>query len=418
MYNSTDKTTPEVHPASPGLPGRVISLYPPESRTSPSKPAPLGRPAKILFVIDELDIGGTEQQILELSRGLDRERFEPTVCCFRHGRKALEIESLGVPVLHLKKRAKADFSLPLRLARLMRRDKYDLVQTYLWTANTWGRIAALLARVPVVVASERNVDIWEEAYKRFIGRRLAGPTNSVIANSEAVRDYLLSRGGLNPDRVTTIYNGVNFDRFRNPPDPVIRRSELGLPEGAILAVCIARIEAAKDHDTLLEALALAAPRTENLHVAIVGDGGQRARLEAKAAELGLADRVHFTGFRTDAAAWLSSCDLSVLSSVKEGLSNTVIESMAAGKPAVATSVGGNPEVILDGRTGFLVPPKRPDLLADKLAIVVSDSALRRRMGEAGRLRVQELFSVPRMVEQTQTLYDALLGHARRQGRVA
>ncbi len=418
MQNSSPDSAGEVRPESRKSAGRVVQLHssPPDLRAV--APLPLGRPAKLLFVIDELDIGGTEQQILELSRGLDPSRFTPTVCCFRHGRQAQEIEAAGVRVVHLPKRGKVDPSLPFRLVRLMRAEHYDIVQTYLWTANTWARLAALVARVPVILASERNVDIWEERYKRVIGGQLARPTRKVIANSEAVRDYLLSRGGLAPERVVTIYNGVDFERFSDGIDPAIRRNELGVPADAVFAVCVARVEAAKDHDTLLEALALAAPRTPNLHLAIVGDGKLRARLEAKAAELGLAERVHFAGFRIDAAAWLASADLSLLSSVKEGLSNTVIESMAAGKAVVATSVGGNPEVVVDGVTGFLVPPRRPDLLAERITTVVTDPALRQRMAEAGRRRVHEMFSVPRMVERTQALYETLLGDARREGRLA
>lgn len=139
-----------------------------------------GPPIRVLFVIDELDIGGTEQQILELVRNIDRRRFEPHVCCFRYGRKAKEIASFGVPVHYEPKRMKADPGLVLRLASLMRRERFDIVQTYLWTANTWARLAARLAGIPIVVASERNVDIWEESYKRVIGRWLARSTDRII----------------------------------------------------------------------------------------------------------------------------------------------------------------------------------------------------------------------------------------------
>ena len=114
----------------------------------------------------------------------------------------------------------------------MRRERFDIVQTYLWTANTWARLAAHLAGAPIIVASERNVDIWEERYKRVIGRCLARSTDAIIANSEAVRQYLLDSGGLEPTKVSTIYNGVNFDRFQNACDPSIRRAELGIPEAA------------------------------------------------------------------------------------------------------------------------------------------------------------------------------------------
>lgn len=366
------------------------------------------KPARVLFVIDELDIGGTEQQIVELVRGIDRKLFSPHVCCFRTGAKSKEIAAMGVPVRHEPKRAKADPGLVVRLASYMKRERFDLVQTYLWTANTWGRLAARLAGTRRVVASERNVDIWEEAYKRVLGRWLARSTDRIIANSEAVRSYLLERGGLAPEKVVTVYNGVNLDRFAEPCDPGERRRELGVPDDAILAACVARLEPAKDHATLLQALALLGQSRPNLHVAIIGDGSQREPLARLARELGLAGRIHFTGFRTDSAAWLRSVDLSVLSSVKEGLSNTVIESMAAGLPVVATQVGGNAEVIAEGATGFLVPPRAPAVLAEALARATQSRESMQRLGLAGRERVESLFSVRAMVRRTEQLYRELL----------
>src|SRR3972149_776847 len=138
-------------------------------------------PARLLFLIDELDFGGTEQQLLELVTRLDRRKSLPMVCCFRPGRVAGEIEAAGARVVTIRKRAKADPALVLSLARLMRREQIDLVQTYLFTANTWGRLAAIVARVPIIVTSERNVDIWEERYKRVIARWLDRGIHCTIA---------------------------------------------------------------------------------------------------------------------------------------------------------------------------------------------------------------------------------------------
>jgi glycosyltransferase involved in cell wall biosynthesis len=369
------------------------------------------RPLRLLCMLDELDIGGTEQQILELVRRIDRDRFEPMVCCFRHGRKAEEIESLGIPVFRVPKSHKLDAGIIRRIARLLQEQRIDILQTYLWTANAWGRVAARWAGTPIVVASERNVDIWEQSYKRLIGRSLAGATDRIIANSEAVRDYLLDRGGLDPEKVVRIYNGVNFERFEQPFDPMERRRELNLPEGALLAGVVARVEPAKDHDTLLQAMASVREQTSHLHLAVVGDGRQTERLTALANELGIGDRVHFTGFRTDAAEWIRTFDFSVLSSVKEGLSNTVIESMAAGKPVIATAVGGNPEVIVEGETGFLLPTREPELFGAAIANLVANPERIRALGHASKLRVESLFSVEKMVDNTSNLYLDLIRHS-------
>lgn len=388
-----------------GGPGKVVQLRPRESVPTPplAKATRMSR-LRTLFVIDELDIGGTEQQILETVRRIDRDRFDPFVCCFRHGAKAREIEALGVPVIHEPKRLKADPGLVLRLAAMMRRERFDIVQTYLWTANTWARVAARLAGVRWVLASERNVDIWEETYKRVIGRFLARSTDRIIANSEAVRQYLLQRGGLAPDKVVTIYNGVDFGRFRAPCDRAVRRRELGIADDVVLAGCLARIEPAKDHATLLQALALISNRLPKLHLVLIGGGSEEERLQRMARELGIGERVHFVGFRTDAAEWLQSVDISVLSSVKEGLSNTVLESMAAGKAVVATDVGGNAEVIVENETGFLVPSRAPAELGTALARVAGSWDVMTAFGEAGRRRADALFSVDSMVAHTERLY--------------
>jgi glycosyltransferase involved in cell wall biosynthesis len=405
----------EHNPPRRGPSAKVVPLRPRDAATPTSQSAKATRMSRLrtLFVIDELDIGGTEQQILETVRRIDRDRFEPYVCCFRHGAKAREIESLGVPVLHEPKRLKADPGLVLRLAAMMKRERFDIVQTYLWTANTWARIAARMAGVRWVLASERNVDIWEETYKRVVGRFLARSTDRIIANSEAVRQYLLKRGGLAPDKVVTIYNGVNFDRFRKPCDPMVRRRELGIADDVVLAGCLARVEPAKDHATLLQAIALISNRVPKLHLVLIGGGSEEERLKRMAHELGIAPRVHFVGFRTDAAEWLQSVDLSVLSSVKEGLSNTVLESMAAGKPVVATDVGGNAEVIVEGQTGHLVPSRSPNELGDAIAHVASSAETMAAYGAAGRRRVDELFAVDAMVKHTERLYLELVGSGAR-----
>lgn len=393
---------------SPSQGGAQILQWRPRNGTAADAPtATTGPPMRVLFVIDELDIGGTEQQILELVRRIDRDRFEPHVCCFRYGRKAKEIASFGVPVHHEPKRLKADPGLVFRLAGLMRRERFDIVQTYLWTANTWARLAARVAGVPIVVASERNVDIWEETYKRVIGRWLARSTDCIIANSEAVRQYLLQRGGLPPDKVVTIYNGVNFERFHAPCDPKVRRQELGIADDCVLAGVVARVEPAKDHGTLLQAMSLIRDRVPQLHLVVVGGGSEEERLRRMTRDLGIDDRVHFTGFRTDSAEWLQSVDFSVLSSVKEGLSNSVIESMAAGRAIAATEVGGNGEVIVPGETGLLVEPKDTSGLANALARLAESSDLRARFGAAGQRRVESLFAVAPMVASTERLYRSL-----------
>ena len=362
---------------------------------------------RTLLVIDELDIGGTEQQLLEFVRRVPRARYAPLVCCFRYGRKAAEIAQLGIPVVHLPKRRRFDAGVIRRLASLMRRERVGIVHTFLIGANLWGRLAALIARVPVIVASERNVDVWEELPKRYIGKFLARFTDRIVANAEAVRSYLIARG-VESKRVVTIRNGVDLGRFETPIDVGRVRSSLGVAPDDVLAAVVARLEPQKGHDTVVDAAARLRERCPRLRFVFVGGGSREAGLSELVARNGLADRIVFTGFRTDSAELIRAADLSILVSTREGLSNTLLESLAAGRPVIASRVGGNAEVVSPD-VGVLVPPQDPAALADALASLVADPVSAARMGARGKERVRREFPVSRMVAETVALYDALDG---------
>jgi glycosyltransferase involved in cell wall biosynthesis len=360
----------------------------------------------VLFLIDELDIGGTEQQLFELVKRLNRQRYTPLVCCFRPGRVAREIEALGVPVFTIHKKAKFDLGLLPSLIRLMRREKIDLVQTYLFTANTWARLAAILARAPLIVSSERNVNMWEERYKRLLGKLLDRWTRATIANSGAVKDYLVGKG-IAPEKIRVVYNGVDPERFHSDVSSSEVKAELGIPLHHQVVGLIARLEPAKDVHTFLRAAAIVTRRIPEASFLVVGEGSLRRDLEREAQQLGIAERVVFTGPRRDIPRLLAACDISAMSSLKEGMSNTIMESMAAGKPMVATSVGGNPELIVDGETGLLVPIRDPAAFAAALHTLLSEPARARQMGARARERIARWFSVTALVESTERLYDEL-----------
>ena len=365
---------------------------------------------RVLLVIDELDIGGTEQQIVELLRVLPRARYEPLVCCFRSGRKAEEIAALGVRVVHLPKRRTVDPAHLRSLTALMRDERIDVVQTFLIGANLWGRLAALAARVPVVIASERNVDVWEEPAKLAAGRLLARVTDRIVANAEAVRDYLVGRGA-DPRRVVTIRNGVDMTRFEAPLDTRALRAGLGLAPEERVAAVVARLEPQKGHDVVVEAAARLRDRFPRLRYLFVGGGSGEGALRAEVERRGLGGRIAFTGFRTDTADLVRAADFSILVSTKEGLSNTLLESLAAGRPAIASRVGGNAEVVTP-ETGVLVPPRDPAALSAAIARLVEAPEAAADMGARGQERVRREFSVARMVEQTTALYDELWGDRR------
>jgi len=239
----------------------------------------------------------------------------------------------------------------------------------------------------------------------------------ILTNAEAVRERLAAER-YEPRRIDVIRNGIVFDRVDRRADRPRIREELGLPPAAPVIALLSRLSKAKGIDYFLEAAALVARRHPAARFLIVGDcsadaagASYRVSLERSVERLGLGGRVVFTGFRCDVPALLSVVDVSVLPSLSEGLSNVIIESMAAGIPVVATAVGGNPELVEDGGTGLLVPARDAAALARAVDRLLSDPRMAARFGEAGRRRAEERFSLGAMVRATESLYVDLIGAA-------
>jgi glycosyltransferase involved in cell wall biosynthesis len=233
-------------------------------------------------------------------------------------------------------------------------------------------------------------------------RALAVLADRVIANAECVKEYVTTRLSMPPERVRVIYNGLRVERLTSGDPPGWERGAGGT------VVMVASLTPKKDHATFLEAAALALARVSEARFVVVGDGPLRDSLVARAASLGIADRVLFAGSTTDVGAALRSADVSVLTSVREGCSNVLLESMALGVPVVVTDAGGNREVVEDGVTGFVVPQGAAAAVADRIVSLLGDRSLREKMGRAGRRRVLSRFGVDRMVRETVSFYAELV----------
>ncbi|MFI5005820.1 MAG: glycosyltransferase [Solirubrobacterales bacterium] len=359
---------------------------------------------RVAYVIWSLGLGGAEQVVIRLAAGLDRRRFEPLICCLdERGSFATQAEDAGVEVVAMGKRGPLDAGAAHRLARLLRSRRIQVVHTHLWGGNVWGRLAALWARVPTIVASEHNLDTWKKRHHFLIDRALAPATTRLVAVSGQVRDFYEARG-VGRGRWQVVYNGVDAH-----PGPArgrgAARRELGLPADAPVVALIGRLVPAKAPDVFLRAVAQAALRVPTLSALIVGDGPLRAELEGEAQRLGLAGRVVFLGVRKDVPELLSGLDAVLFSSVREGFSLTMLEAMAAGVPVIATEVGGTPELITHGRTGLLVPPGQPEQLAQALVGLLLDPAGAAAIRAAARKSVEERFSLSSMVEAHAQIYE-------------
>ncbi|WP_235880354.1 glycosyltransferase [Polyangium aurulentum] len=366
--------------------------------------------ARVAHVVLALRMGGLEQVVLRLIERLDRERFEPIVCALEEeGDLASHLKRLDVPIHLIPRSPGLDPSVAVRLASFLQRERVQIVHTHNPSPHLYGALAAAIARregpdgraLPRVVHTKHGRN-YPGAPRKVLANRLASAlSDKIVAVSEDAHRVALELEHVDAHRLVTIRNGVDTELFR-PDDPVRARRALGVPTEGLHIGCVARLSKEKDHATMLEAFAAVRARRPDAHLTLVGDGAERAALEAQRDRLGLAGAVTFAGQRDDIAAILPAFDMFALSSRTEGMSLTLLEAAAAGLPIVATRVGGNPEVVADGETGLLVPAGDPARFAEALLATAARPDLR-AMGERARARVAERYDMGR----TAAAYDAL-----------
>lgn len=373
---------------------------------------------RLLNMLTSFQIGGTERQVVNLALGFDPSRFDLHLACLRNRGELLEEVALlpiPRPVFDIGRLyGPKTLWQAIRLALYIRRNRIQIVHTYGFYPNVFAVPTARLFGAPIVVASIRDRgDILTPAQRR-IQQWVCRLADCVLVNAEAIRDTLIEQG-YRPDNIVVIRNGIVLSRFgkrekRREKVSALRR-ELGLPPSAPLVVVFSRLNRMKGVEYFLDAAALLAPRFPEVRFLIVGDGAGRKELEDRAGHLGLAERVIFTGFRSDVPDLIPEAAVSVLPSLSEGLSNSLLESMASGVPVVAARVGGNPEIVEHDVSGLLVPTRDSAALADAIGTLLQDPQLAARMGEAGRRRVAELFSMERSLGEVERFYERLVGDA-------
>lgn len=362
-------------------------------------------PRRLLVVIDEMEVGGSQRQIVHLLTGIDREQWQPELAYFRNDSfLTTRLRDAGIPVHHLPKRGRIDARFLRDFGRLLRSGNYDLIHAFSLTAELWAVLARMISgKMPPLVASERNQQLHQPAWywrvKQFVLARSAG----VIANSEAGAETTARRTRLPRSLFDMIPNGVPIP----PPIPnrerLAIRAELGVPDGRMFGLFVGRMVPQKNLDCLIRALALVAS-ADRPWMALAGDGPLRPDVERLATGCGLERDLVFLGERNDATRLMQAADFLVLPSHFEGLSNSLLEAMAAGCPVVASAVGGNRELIQDDRTGLLFPADDAPALAVCLARVGGDCALRARLSRDGRDHVVRHHGVPAMVSATTCVY--------------
>ena len=361
------------------------------------------RRIRVLHLSPSLDQGGLEKLQIEFARYADRDRFDLRFVALQHGGITVEeLREFGWPVEVLNKPAGLRPLKILDLARRLRRNRIDVLHTHNNGPLIYGAPAARLARVPVVVHTRHHGRDHAVNHREIA---LSTAATRLVDEVVCVSEDSLTQGkldGIAPKRLRTIWNGIDVERFAYRG-----------PNAAGPAVTVARIQPEKNIESLLQATALIVREEPGFQLEIAGEGRSLESLKSLAKELRIENHVRFLGNIKDVPALLSRASIMVLPSLTEGISLTLLEAMAQGLPVVTTRVGGNPEVVVDGDTGLLVPPANPQALAQALLRLSRDSSEARSMGIAGRRRIERYFDVRRMVLDYESLYEKRLEGSRR-----
>ena len=359
-------------------------------------------PAGVLLMTQQLGPGGTERQVAEIARALDRSRFSPHVACFIDGVRGQELREAGIPVIHLPLRtffSPVALQQAFRLGRYLRRQRIQVVHAFDYPLGCFGIPTARLAGSPVVLSSQRGDRQLNPPLYRRLQRVTDHLVDGIVVNCLAMRRHLLEDEGVDPGLIHLCYNGVDTERFQVLPkregDPLV----IGI---------VSMLRPEKSLDTLLEAFAQVKDLDPASRLLLVGGGSALEALQSRAQALGIGGRCAFEPATNDVAAWLRKIDIFVLPSLSEALSNSLMEAMACGCAAIASRVGGNPELVLDGETGLLFEKEDVAGLAGRLSLLIKDPTLRRRLGEAGARMIREKMSIGSSARRIEEIYESFL----------
>jgi glycosyltransferase involved in cell wall biosynthesis len=368
------------------------------------------KPRRLLHVTSTLEDHGYVHLIWHFSRLVDPSKYQVVICCMYKGGPYLEkFRELGIEVKNLDMRSYFDLRVVPKLVRFIKEKNIDLVHTHIRLADWYGRICARLAKVPFIFTTVHNTDYWRKGGKYWIYALLDKWTmtfcTQIIAVSQGVKDFLQEWQKFNADKITVILNGSVREKYSDSQGSKALKKALSLDDGRLILGVTARLVRQKALHDLLYATREILKQRKDVRVLIVGEGPLEKQLKSLTEELQIMENVVFLGFRTDVPAILGMLDIFVMPSAYEGLGLSIVEAMMAGKPVVGTRVSGIEELIVDQRTGILVPPGDPRALAEALLLLMESPQKREEMGQEGKKRAFEFFTIERMTEDLISFYD-------------
>lgn len=372
----------------------------------------------VLFVIDQLcEAGGAERVLLNILRLLPEQGFRCSLVTFKLDSRVDLFRQIPCPVQVLPLRRTYGWSGLLaarRLWRLIRSQQVEIVHTFFETSDIWGGLVAKLSGCPILISSRRDMGILRSG-RHQLAYRLLGPLfDQVLTVSDEVSKLCVRQDRLDPEKVVTVYSGIDLQKVRTANGSEVVRRTWGLAADDHLVTAVGHIRKVKGFDVFIRAAAIVRREFPKATFSIVGSVHEPAHLpelEELRRSLGLTEAVRFAGSSDNILSVLKASDVYCLPSRSEGFSNALLEAMACGLPCVATRVGGNAEAIEDGVSGFIVPPEAPEPMADRILRLLRQPQEARRMGHAARQRVEEKFTAEAMMANITAIYDRLLSRS-------
>jgi glycosyltransferase involved in cell wall biosynthesis len=359
----------------------------------------MAKKIKIVYLIDTFYIGGAERLLLDICKNIDKTKFEVYVAAVVCGGSLeQEFRQLDIDVKVFNKKSKLGFGLIKQLRAYLKEIQPQIVHTHLFGADTWGRLAAIFSRVPIIISTEHNINLNENWLKKFLKFVLARFTTKIIAVSQGVKDYSVKIEKIKPQKITVIYNGIDLAKF------TYRGYQPLKPQKSIKAVVMARLEKQKGHQYLIKALPLIIKQYPNFKLYIIGTGSLENKLKKQVKQLNLQDNVVFKGKILQPEKILQQMDLFILPSVWEGLGIAILEAQAVGLPVLASNIPGPDELIEANKTGLLFEPKNSGAISKKVKELLAQPELAEQMVKQAREQVESKFSLKQMVNNYTDLY--------------
>lgn len=382
----------------------------------------LSKPLRVLQLVLSLAIGGTEKLVYDLVHRVDKCLVVPVVCCLdEFGHFGKELQRDGYQVCILNRKPGIDWGLIRRLNAIIQQEKIDVIHAHQYTPYFYGLLASLYTKLSMFTKAPKLVFTEHGRFypeQKKLKRTIANPvlslfTDEIVTISESTKSSLIKYENFPAHRIKVVYNGIELSRFSQKIDTVAKKQSLGLSPDARVIGIVARLDPIKNHAMLLRAFKRVLQHIPDTYLLIIGDGPEEQNIKAFARLLDVNDNTIFLGARKDVSELLHVFDVFALSSFSEGTSVTLLEAMGAGVPIVATKVGGNPEVIKNQESGYLVPSDNDQEMATMLIKLLQDKKARQRMGQAGQKRGYDMFSLDKMVNAYTELYLKVSASSRR-----